>query len=427
MDAANKLSVLSAEQRDLFRWLVERWTNPWNHEGKLIRRFLVDDLEAPARVRVVQRDPQCYHHDAPGKACDELDLRALVRTGLLRSEPVRTSQGKSLEFVEVTEIGQRIAGAEQPTNSTSEEVSMAPDTSKNPRSVFIVYGRDEAIRKSMFEFLRSLDLAPIEWNKAIELTGEASPYIGQVLDTAFDHAQAIVVLLTPDEVAYLQPRLGTSDSDPEVLPASQARPNVLFEAGMAMGRNAERTVLVEIGEVRPFSDITGRHVVRLSNSVDSRQGLATRLKTAGCAVDITSTDWHTAGDFTPPPRPGGELPLARRIPSSPGAERPVIKFGLSYSSRSSAGVGKLRVINHGSGTALDVKLSLPEDAPLQFIHKQRPTIEKIPAGKSVTIDVLDGRDGFGPRRDHSAFEVEVQGTSEGGEVTSQNVFIDLNG
>ena len=33
------------------------------------------------------------------------------------------------------------------------------------------------------------------------MTKETSPFIGQVLDIALDNAQAIVVLLTPDEVA----------------------------------------------------------------------------------------------------------------------------------------------------------------------------------------------------------------------------------
>jgi predicted nucleotide-binding protein len=56
------------------------------------------------------------------------------------------------------------------------------------------------------------------------------------------------VLLTPDEIAYLQPRYGNGDHDPETLPAPQARPNVLFEAGMALGRDASRTVLGRVSQ-----------------------------------------------------------------------------------------------------------------------------------------------------------------------------------
>ena len=123
------------------------------------------------------------------------------------------------------------------------------------RSVFVVHGRNEQLRRSMFDFLRSIGLDPMEWTKAVDLTGQGSPYIGEVLDAAFDHATAVVVLMTPDEIAYLQPRYANDGDDPETDPSAQARPNVLFEAGMALGRNAERTILVEVGDVRSFSDV----------------------------------------------------------------------------------------------------------------------------------------------------------------------------
>jgi predicted nucleotide-binding protein len=91
----------------------------------------------------------------------------------------------------------------------------------------------------MFDFLHSIGLHPIEWSEAITATGSASPYIGHVLDTAFGMARAIVVLMTPDEIAYLLPAYGYGEDDPETKAAPQARPNVLFEAGMAMGRDPE--------------------------------------------------------------------------------------------------------------------------------------------------------------------------------------------
>jgi len=169
------------------------------------------------------------------------------------------------------------------------------------RSVFVVHGRNEALRRAMFDFLRSINLSPMEWSHAVQLTGEGSPYIGQVLDAALSNAAAIVVLMTPDEIAYLQPQYGHGDGDPETKPAPQARPNVLFEAGMALGRDPRRTVLVEVGEVRPFSDVAGRHAIRLTNDFAHRQELANRLATAGCEVDLKGTDWHTTGDFTAPP------------------------------------------------------------------------------------------------------------------------------
>lgn len=293
------------------------------------------------------------------------------------------------------------------------------------RTVFVVHGRNETLRKSMFDFLRSINLAPMEWATAVELTGEGSPYIGRILDVAFDHATAVVVLMTPDEVAYLQPRYGHGERDPETLPAAQARPNVLFEAGMALGRDAKRTVLVEVGEVRPFSDVAGRHAIRLTDSVRSRQELANRLKTAGCAVDLSGTDWHTTGDFTAPPPPGDGLTLGRRLPSSAPSARKAIDFDLKFFGKGGNRIDKLQVINRGAETAYDVVLEVPEPAAMN-VHSSMP-IAKIPGGRSVTIDVMNmGRYMGGPHREE-AFDVTITARTDGGEKFTQDVFLDLNG
>lgn len=165
-------------------------------------------------------------------------------------------------------------------------------------AVFVIHGRNDKIRKSMFDFLRSIGLKPIEWNQAITLTGKPSPYIGEILDAAFEHAQAIVSLFTPDDEAKLLPQYSYSDDkEYETNLTPQARPNVLFETGMAFGKDQNRTIIIEIGSLRPFSDIAGRHVVRLNDTPEKRKELATRLKLAGCEIDIDGTDWLSTGDF----------------------------------------------------------------------------------------------------------------------------------
>lgn len=164
--------------------------------------------------------------------------------------------------------------------------------------VFVVHGRNQAARDALFVFLRAIGLRPIEWSHAVDMSGKSSPYIGEVLNAAFSNAQAVVVLLTGDDLARMDDTLA-EPNDPtyekELTP--QARPNVLFEAGMAFGACADRTILVEVGQLRPFSDVAGRHAIRMSDSVGRRQQLAQRLMGAGCAVDISGSDWHTAGDF----------------------------------------------------------------------------------------------------------------------------------
>jgi predicted nucleotide-binding protein len=162
----------------------------------------------------------------------------------------------------------------------------------DPKKVMVVYGRDDEARRSMFDFLRALGLSPLEWASLVASTGKGAPYIGEVLKHAFEVAQAVVVLFTPDDEANLRASLqGTNEPDHETNPTLQARPNVLFEAGMALGVHPDRTILVELGELRPFSDIYGRHAVRLNHTEKPLRDIARRLENIGCAVDTTNDDW----------------------------------------------------------------------------------------------------------------------------------------
>jgi predicted nucleotide-binding protein len=167
------------------------------------------------------------------------------------------------------------------------------------KTVWVVHGRNEKLRKSLFRFIRAIGLNPLEFGAASALTNKGAPYVGEILDTAFRKAAAIVVLLTPDDEARLKPIFQKANDPPfETTLTGQARPNVLFEAGMAFGNHPESTVLVQVGDVRPFSNVAGRHVVHLSNDVAARHELVAKLRAAKCDVDDAGTDWHTEGDFS---------------------------------------------------------------------------------------------------------------------------------
>ena len=64
-----------------------------------------------------------------------------------------------------------------------------------------------------------------------------------------------------------------------------------------MAKHPDRTILVELGPLRPFSDISGINVIRLDDSPEKRNALVERLATAGCPVSRTGGDWLSAGDF----------------------------------------------------------------------------------------------------------------------------------
>lgn len=129
----------------------------------------------------------------------------------------------------------------------------------------------------------------------------------RVLDALFRDSQAIVVILSPDEYVELRQDLLGADSNRDQ--GWQPRPNVFIEAGMALAKDEAHTILVQIGPIRPASDLLGRNLINLDNSPAQRHTLAQRLLTAGCSAVTTGTDWLRAGGFRIPSR---ELKQQRR-------------------------------------------------------------------------------------------------------------------
>ncbi|QFZ18432.1 TIR domain-containing protein [Saccharothrix syringae] len=168
------------------------------------------------------------------------------------------------------------------------------------RTVFVIHGRDKKARRALFDFLRAIGLQPLEWSQVLAEVRQGSPKIGDALQAVLGKGRAVIVLATPDDVVQLKAEHADDEHDPETQPAGQARPNVIYETGMAMMLIPERTILVELGKVRRFTDLDGHFVVRLNNDPAPRKLLAQRLSDVGCAVDLRGSDWLEAGDLTPP-------------------------------------------------------------------------------------------------------------------------------
>lgn len=150
----------------------------------------------------------------------------------------------------------------------------------NKRNVFVVHGRDLKTRDAVVEYLDSIGLKPLTFDDARALMDEGSPTILRVVSKGIEESWAVVVLITPDDVARLR-------EESEEAARRQARPNVIFEAGVAFGRYPKRTVLVEYNEPSLFSDIYGHFVVRLregESGIEGFESLGKQLKTVGCAV-----------------------------------------------------------------------------------------------------------------------------------------------
>jgi predicted nucleotide-binding protein len=164
-------------------------------------------------------------------------------------------------------------------------------------TLFVVHGRDTKLNGDMFGLLRALGLNPIEWSKAVAKTKGNNPDIDKIIGGQMKSVQGIVVLISPDEQAKLKARFCDPAVPAERTLQDQARPNVLFEAGWALGAYPDKTLLVRVGNTRAISDLGGKHVMKLSNSAASRKELAQRLKKMKFKVDMDGTSWLTEFDF----------------------------------------------------------------------------------------------------------------------------------
>ena len=172
-----------------------------------------------------------------------------------------------------------------------------PSGPGDKRSVFIVSGRDNEATKGVIHVLRAMNLRVVEWTHAVTRTGVPNPYIGDVVATGLRMADAAIVIITPDDVVKLRSDLlYEDDGEIERTIQGQARPNVIYEAGYADALGLNRTLIIAIGQSKPFSDIFGRFILRYDGSPGKRNALAQRLRLAGLEPDTEGDDWLTLGD-----------------------------------------------------------------------------------------------------------------------------------
>jgi predicted nucleotide-binding protein len=167
--------------------------------------------------------------------------------------------------------------------------------SNNP-AVFVIHGRDPQVERDVFGFLRALRLRPLDWESLVAATGSTLPSLLDVVTGGLTDgtAQAVLAVLSPDDEVRLHPSLHKHREDPLQSEVQlQPRPDVLLELGGALTVCRERTIVVELGDLRPISDISGLNVIRF-DGVDNKtpmRKLVNRLRRAGCPVDDSDIDW----------------------------------------------------------------------------------------------------------------------------------------
>jgi predicted nucleotide-binding protein len=218
----------------------------------------------------------------------------------LRLKPLLVRSGLSPvdQSTTLTDIKAFLDATPPLTAFTHEESQPMPDP--DPQRVFVIYGRNLDAYDQMVKFLRALKLDPVPFNKISAECG-ANASVREIIRHGMAKAAGVVAMFTPDEYAVLRPEHDSKRGAGEESRRWQARPNVIYEAGLAMGMAEQRTVLVKLGtEVRLFSDVGGIHTVNLDNGFESRNLLRDKLQAAGCTPDMM-TDNHLhvgqSGDF----------------------------------------------------------------------------------------------------------------------------------
>lgn len=166
------------------------------------------------------------------------------------------------------------------------------------RNVFVVRGRDGGACAALEALLLALDLRIVTWDDAVRGCSGGTPSTIDILRAGMRLANAVVVLMTPDDLGQVKDEFSAPDDDPrEARLTGQARQYVVFEAAWAMGSDPDHVVLVRVGEVRKLSDIDGLNYVNLTGDIFSRKSLIGRLKNCDLAVDELREAWRTAGSF----------------------------------------------------------------------------------------------------------------------------------
>lgn len=172
------------------------------------------------------------------------------------------------------------------------------ETKPDPKRVFVIHGRNAEARKQFGYFLNSLGLQADNFGDIRSRMG-GSASIAAIINQGMSEAQGVIALFTADEFSALTPQFRTNHDDEEQKMRWQARPNVLFEAGMAFGRDPDRVAFVLLGHVKLFSDISGVHVLRPTNDKGGHRATLRDLLAGGMKCDViqNNSGWMEAGDF----------------------------------------------------------------------------------------------------------------------------------
>jgi predicted nucleotide-binding protein len=292
-----------ADTPDTVRELARRLSVPrWRFAADLVTDIAARDTEGGARAFLAAVEQEIVHLEEDQRP-PARDFLRQYSVGERPADAVPAEQRDAT--VSDTAAGNRQASAEladlpdaQATREHQEvavpytpaRTATSADLMDTARNVFVIQGRDSELAGQVRDFLRAAGLRPLEWEELVRATGHRAPFVGEVIDRAARLAQATLFLLSPDDIVEPSPRMPSDDPRHGVVRAGQPRANVLFELGMAVAANPERTIAVATDDVNTITDLAGVNWIRFDGSAASARRLLDRLKMAGCLV--ADSDWQ---------------------------------------------------------------------------------------------------------------------------------------
>ena len=168
-------------------------------------------------------------------------------------------------------------------------------TTADPKKVFIIHGQNQNAADEMAKFVFSLGLEPLKFGEIRSRMGGGNTNIADVVVQGMSEAAHVIALFTPDEFSELRPKLARGKKGEE-LHRWQGRPNVIFEAGIAYGRDPERVIFVKLGDVSLFTDANHVHYYKPTNDPKGHRKDLKRWLAHRCPVN-DSDQWMEVGDF----------------------------------------------------------------------------------------------------------------------------------
>jgi hypothetical protein len=163
--------------------------------------------------------------------------------------------------------------------------------------VFVIHGRDIEARDELVKLLDALGLQHHSFERVAARLG-AAPFVADIVIRGIRDAAVVIALFTPEEHAtFYDPVTAEYRGTAAGEARWQARPNVIFEAGVALGVARKRTILATLGsDVQLFSDVSGVHFVSLAGA-DGKQMLRDRIEQVlGAPLEVDG-NWESAADF----------------------------------------------------------------------------------------------------------------------------------